>query len=202
MYILHNRVCSTCTANPQLHCFLIKTVCLRIGSIFQGLIFFLFVFVNDINAWILREPGYCGIWPSIRGSASFSCVICFLSLVFIQTSFLMKYFLECRQFIMIVTQMSHRLVNLLGLDIIIDFFSQDEVLYCTVYLQEDAFIMFILLHAFACIYTWHMYIDKRYEVIEPTVHQVPLLWSIFFFERDFFGILKILEYYRNLFKEI
>lgn len=117
MYILHNLVCSTCTANPQLHCFLIKTVCLRVGSIFQGLIFFLFVFVNDINAWILREPGYCGIWPSIRGSASFSCVICFLSLVFIQTSFLMKYFLECRQFIMIVTQMSHRLVNLLGLDI-------------------------------------------------------------------------------------
>lgn len=96
--------------------------------------------------------------------------------------------------------MSHRLVNLLGLDIIIDFFSQDEVLYCTVYLQEDAFIMFILLHAFACIYTWHMYIDKRYEVIEPTVHQVPLLWSIFFFERDFFGILKILEYYRNFLK--
>lgn len=86
--------------------------------------------------------------------------------------------------------MSHRLVNLLGLDIIIDFLSQDEVLYCTVYLQEDAFIMFILLHAFACIYTWHMYIDKRYEVIEPTVHQVPLLWSIFSLKETFLEFWK------------
>lgn len=53
-----------------------------------------------------------------------------------------------------------------------------------------------------CMYIYLTCILIKDEVIEPTVHQVPLLWSIFFFERDFFWILKILEYYRNLFKEI
>lgn len=99
MFLLHNLAWST--VGRQLHFFLIKDACLRIRSIFQGWIFFFCLFfVNRIKClncdW---EPGYRGIWLQYKRKCTVSCIMCFLSIVFIQTSFLMKYFLECQQFI-------------------------------------------------------------------------------------------------------
>lgn len=79
--------------------------------------------------------------------------MCFLSWAFIQTSFLMKYFLECQQFI--TSQVCLTCEILFCLDIFIDFFSVKS--WSTMYLQEDAFI---LLHATLHLYIYmYMYIN-------------------------------------------
>lgn len=73
--------------------------------------------------------------------------MCFLSWAFIQTSFLMKYFLECQQFI--TSQVCLTCEILFCLDIFIDFFSVKS--WSTMYLQEDAYpiacnLAFIYIH--------------------------------------------------------
>lgn len=74
------------------------------------------------NAWIVSgSPDTVGSGCSIKRKCTVSCMMCFLSIVFIQTSFLMKCFHKCQQFI--TSQVCLTCEIHFGLDIFIDFFS-------------------------------------------------------------------------------